>query len=262
MMLTYRRTALGFVLTAAAALITAANIAPRGRGVDNTNRRATSVPAKFASLNQRAEAAAGNSPEAVRAFTDGIFESSLMGGDVAESLKDRIYRNEFAFRHGQQPGIQEQALVKLANDQIHQHDGASFMYVTVGQLHMSRENMRALVPGLAGASAKGGVSSGRVAGEMSPAEALLMASHLALQKLTNPTYQIRPQEWERQERQRRIWARDHPLGQGKPAAPSVSIGTPVVNLDLITATRLGLASEFNETTATAHRLLDELGVQR
>jgi hypothetical protein len=262
-MVKYGRTLVGFVVIAAATLVTSANIASRSQG-DAASHSQAAAHMPMASVDEKALAATGDDPAAVRAFTDEIFETSLLAG-AAESLKERVARSEIAFRQGGHAGVSEEALVKVANEHVKAANGAEHMYVSAKQLHMQRQLERLRIHHFADGPASKGKSANKLTEDMSPAEALLVSTHLALQKFTNPEYQVPPEQWERATRARWNWARKHPMGganaQGAPQ-PRLTFGVSAASSEMVRATQQALADEASAATAKAHAVLDTLGLPR
>jgi hypothetical protein len=207
------------------------------------------VPAGDRALQRAARAASTNEPEAVRRFTEELVRSSPLTSTAAPSLRDRVYNTELAFRRGAHRGISEGDLIAAANAEVQTLGLPSYARVTRGQLKLVREDLQYTTRGFGGRRPDDDV--------MSPAEALYVASDLAVQKLANPEYQIEPEEWERTSRARRglLVADIHKSRSMKPPKVSVTLNPPRhVHLDL--------ADESSVSVAKAHAMLDRLGFAR
>jgi hypothetical protein len=209
----------------------------------------------YAQVELKARAAYGNEPQAVRAFTDKIFEHSTLA-DAARSIKDRVYRNELAFRNGQRGWASADNLVDAVNENVRRFNLPGHTRLTKRQLHMVREDLRFYVRHFA----FGDPLRGNVPEDLSPAETVFVGLDLALQKQLNPEYQVEPEEWERRAAERRSRAKSaRPLDTGQ---QPVKVSVKLVR---ITKPMLSLPDFSDESSIAVyemHLFLDRLGFER
>src|SRR5437867_566159 len=141
-------------------------------------------------VEETAKAATDDDPRSVRRFVDEIFNRSMFAKAPA-SVRDRVFRSELAFRNGRHVAIAEDTLRETINEFARRADAPGHVKTSEGQLHIFREGMRRWIPHFAGPKP----TPHGLGIEMSPAEAVFIAMHLAQQKLTNPEYQVDADEW-------------------------------------------------------------------
>src|SRR5713101_1513329 len=115
-------------------------------------------------VEDKARAAVTGQPIAVRAYTDEIFARSLLA-PAASSLKERVFKNELAFRTGGHVGILEQDIVTTVNNHVEQLKAPLFLRLSIGQLQIARQNLLKHVP------ANSDPAKGSPTQVLSPAEA-------------------------------------------------------------------------------------------
>ncbi len=218
-------------------------------------------------IEDAAKVARADDPQSVRAFTDEIFSRSFCA-QMAPSVKERIFRNELRYRHGEQPPVSQRDLVGALNEQVTAMAGAAasgqtaHLRTTDGQMQLFRSGLRRYVPHLL--PTEGRPLSTNVSTDMSPAEVIFIATQLFQQKLHNPDYRVAPEEWERAARARVAHLQSKP-GDLKPQSPR--LGEPVVaspdeaalNLNEVGA---ALSDESSAAVDRIHAFLDRIGFQR
>jgi len=211
-----------------------------------------------ARLQLKAKAAKDATPSSVRSFTDEVFQSTV--GDIALSLRDRLFKAELAFKKGTQLSIQEDQYIETINQAVDLYRGPEFLKTNKGQLQRLRVATRKAVPDLVSVPGRDGMPE-VVGSEMSPAEAVLMTLKLGLLKLAHPDYQIAPAASE--ERLSRSEAEFRNAAAGE-RGKAVLHG--VVHYGEEASFRLGirrsLRDESSEAVLIGHLFLDQLGILR
>jgi len=142
----------------------------------------------------------GNS---VRALIDEIFEFphtfSLKLPVMHEIVEERLVQAEINYRLGRNPGIEEKTIAQIGNTLADKLKLPEYAYVTVHQVEVLRLGMQMSMPSFMGEVAPEVELAGAHAdpSELSPAQATQILLVLFDQKLTNPDYQVTPEEWEK-----------------------------------------------------------------
>jgi hypothetical protein len=202
-------------------------------------------------VEARARAAHDNSPESVRALTDEVFARTILAG-ASETLRDRVSRNELAFRNGARDGIAENDIVAVFNRHAASPDVPGYLRVSRGQLHAHRQDLRRFVRSYS----RSDPDQLEPPASLSPIEAVFVAADLVLQKIYNPSFQMPADAWEMQ----RERARRQP---GPPTAIKPHIEMRTVALGgLAIAIGRGLPDESGPVVDRIHAFLDDAGFAR
>lgn len=210
---------------------------------------------EFGIVEARAKAATKSDPTTVRALIDSMFDHSVLAG-MPLSVRDRITRAELAFRKGSRGPVREQDMVGAVNSFAARLGAPPYARTSLDQLRGFRQVVRAAAPHL-------GSDEGQprqIASEMSPAEAVFVMSMLARQKLWNPEYQVSPEQWFREYRERgerlRAGANVAETRRGIPAKASADVAAVLKHLEH------GLPDEGSAATLAVQQFLDAIGVDR
>jgi hypothetical protein len=230
-----------------------------GRAQEPSRRHRTAL--NF--LEEKARAARSDNPQAVRAYIDEIFDRSLFSG-AAESIRDRVYRNELAYRKGTLGAIAETTFVGGLNDQVRTMNSPTFspqayMRTTEGQVRLFRESLRFFVPNLGMMHGEAPVTT-HATPQMSPAEVALISVQLTQQKLLTPEYQVEPEEWERNALARRAQADQHSQKSTAPTLVATTASEFLVSGHA--SLNQSLKDESGTLVAKVHDFMDKLGFQR
>jgi len=202
----------------------------------------------FTSLNTAATDAQTNAANDVRGLVETVFDRFHPHIPSGHSIRERVLRNEIAFRGRAYPSIVESAVADAANAAVDVHGLTEWMKTSVVQLHLFRTALRPYVPALIGAAPNDTLSE-----EMSPAEAAFVILYLYQGKLREPEYQVTPDVWVQ------WWTK---------RAEEQSIGRSHVRLiahDRSERAMASLEAQFSREEAvlsrSVHRFLDDAGFQ-
>lgn len=157
----------------------------------------TNAPHPLAAINEKAKAArTGNQTDAEDLVGEIIrvasFENELRGF-TADSIKERVGRAESRYRLGQLAGIPESKIVRTINGLAKKFDLPAYARTNSYEVRKLRLELLPNFPQLINQKSQGSqpvaVGSG-LDPQMSPAEAFLVLSLMAQQKLFNPEYQL------------------------------------------------------------------------
>jgi hypothetical protein len=204
-------------------------------------------------VQEKARAARGDDPTAVRAMTDEIFNQSLLPS-AADSLRGRVFRAEVAFRQGSLKAIREETFVKVVNEQLAVLGSPAIAMTNASQIRTLRASRRRIVPDLSEPTT---FHDRDAESAMSPAEAVYISLNLAMNKALNPRFRVTPEDWEKNEL-------TLPTAQNSPGKKP-ALGGLHVSSDLMvvqSTIQHDLGDESSIAVAAAHRFLDELGFPR
>lgn len=230
----------------------------------------------LARINRKAHAAKGGDEQAVRDLADDAVESftpSEVPAFTKETTKDRLARAEISYRQKKQKGISEQDVVKTVNQLADDLGAPEYGKTSSGQVRALRVSMMSGMPNLI-SPGKPKIKAGRASlSDMSPVEAVSLTLLMVDQKLHNEAYQVTPQEFADNLRQkhREQWEahRDGKSNNGQ--------GHTATGPRLITGTTSDSKSKRNEMsdaiarssktmkaeklTGLADKTLDKLGIE-
>lgn len=157
-------------------------------------------------LQKEAERKVSADEDSIKELFDSIFEMVLVWNwrlplEIETSLKNRLVRSELKFRDGKHKKIRESDLAKAFNNLAERLGLPEHSKTFVAQIRMLRVMIMPDVPTLIGkVNRNPNHATDRKVGammttEMSPAEAILIATVLMQQKLFSDLYQTTPQEW-------------------------------------------------------------------
>ena len=160
------------------------------------------------SVDKKAIAAKSNDPQSVAALVDEVFNVHWAFGQIpapiAATVKDRIERGEIAYRDGKRSGIEDQGIADTWNDVVDQLGGPRFLKTSVSQLRVLRMRMALVQPTFMGPGvARPDTAIGEPIGSaLSAAQATNLILTLIDQKVSNPDFQVTPEEWDATSRQK------------------------------------------------------------
>jgi hypothetical protein len=144
-------------------------------------------------------------------------------------------------------------LVEAANELVEPYGAPDFARTTVAQVHGFREMVRQLVPYL---GAENGEQR-QLGSAMSPAEAVYVVTMLATQKMHNPDFQVKPEDWVAAYRAKNA------RGVERPArSEAIASRIPPEIARLNWALEHDLQDDSTDVSQAAHAFLDRLGIQR
>lgn len=212
-------------------------------------------------LKEKAKQAKDGTPASLRAFTDEVFTMTVPG-DVAPSLKERLFKCEDAFRRGKHGAIHEDDFVRTVNDSVAMFAGPNYAKTSKGQIRKLRKLTKQRVPDLGVPSAASDAATeDEPSDDMSPVEAAHTAINLGMLKLLVPDYQVPPEQWERE-----VKAREEKVKREKVKVKSGAYLTAHKqhgeSAAIRHAIRRDAGNESSELVRGAHTFLDMLGFQR
>lgn len=187
------------------------------KGTSQTDALEDGRPADpFIRVNQRARAAKGGDPQAVRALGREIVES-LAPQDIPENVKeaitDRIARTELNYRSGGRKGVTEYDVVNSVNSMMTELGAPDYAQTRRDQVRILRMSLMSGMPDLidqeevvAGKVRARREVGSKISTEMSPLEATAVTLNLLHQKLMNEEFQVTPREFANNFYQRRVEA--------------------------------------------------------
>lgn len=155
------------------------------------------TPHPLAAINQKAKAArSGNLTDAEDLVGEIIHVAAIeneLRGFTASSIKERVGRAESRYRLGQSAGIPESKVVRTINGLAKKFDLPQYARTNSYEVRKLRLELLPNLPQLTNQTSQGiqplTVGS-KFDSEMSPAEAFMILSMMAQQKLLNPEYQL------------------------------------------------------------------------
>jgi len=170
----------------------------------------------FVRVNQRAHAARGGDPQAVRDLGREIVESLAPQGipaTVQEAIADRVTRTELSYRSGGRKGVSEYDVVNAVNSLVTELGAPEFAKTRRDQVRILRIGLMSELPALidreevvAGRARARREVGDKINTEMSPLEATAVTLTLLQQKLTNDEFQVKPHEFANNFYQKRVEA--------------------------------------------------------
>ncbi len=210
----------------------------------------------FDVVEAKSKAAKSSNEGSVRALIDSLFDYTLLH-NLSEATRDRIFRADLGFHRGYHQPIREQTLVAAANYFAVRFGAPDYALTTVEQVRAFREITRRMVPHL---GSENGIPRA-VDLDLSPAEAVYIASSLARQKLFNPDYQIDASEWVQKHRDERARAA---RGDASPPieARLRAAKAPKQIGELLWALEHDLSNSSSDISKGLEAFLDRIGLQR
>jgi hypothetical protein len=197
-------------------------------------------------INAAAAGAETNLAASVRDLTDTVFDRFQPHIPLGHSIRERVARNELAFRLGSHSPILETAVAAAVNRATDAHALSAWMRTSVAQLHLFRTGLRRHVPELIGAASK----NTPLSEEMSPAEAAFVILYLYQGKLRNPEYQVAPENWVKHvENQSADRSRERLIGGNRSELPISSLEGEI-------------SRERSLLSRAIHTFFDDAGFQR
>jgi hypothetical protein len=118
---------------------------------------------------------------------------------MREIVEQRLVQAEINYKFGRNTGIPEKSVVQIANTLADKFDLPDYSHVTVHQIEVLRLGMELSMPAFMGPASSqiepGGVYPADA--NLSPAQAAHILLVLIDQKMSNPDYQLAPEEWEK-----------------------------------------------------------------
>jgi hypothetical protein len=170
--------------------------APGGGQLMATARTTTQTIEKKAALVNPDE------PDSVRGLVDEVFNLPRsfprLPAPIESMVKDRLVQAEILFRQGEKPGIEEQDIVNTLNSLVDQFGGPPYLKTTLSQLRVLRMRLAVgepifMGPGVASPDARIGEP---ISSAMGPMQAVNLVETLIQEKITEPNFQVTPEEWE------------------------------------------------------------------
>jgi hypothetical protein len=201
-------------------------------------------------IEVRAQEAASGDATLVRTLVDDALNSSIFAGS-ADSIRERVFRAEMAFRLGKRQAISEAALAGAINSVASIAFAPEAFKTSDEQVHALRIWLNASIPHFIGTS-----------DAMSPAEAIFLTGFLTQQKLYNPGLRLDPQE-------AAAWRASRPTEQTfvdtyrtSHSAVLIARAMPREMVDVESALREQLPHEWSLVTICVHLFLDRAGLPR
>lgn len=154
------------------------------------------------SIEQKAALVSLDDPDSVQALADEIFNLPRsfprLAAPVESAVKERLVQAEIRYRKGEKPGIEEQDIVNTLNSVVDQLGGPSYLKTTLSQLRALRMRLAFGQPvfmgaGIALPDANIDESTSSAIG---PMQAANLIEWLIQEKITEPNFQVTPDEWE------------------------------------------------------------------
>jgi hypothetical protein len=212
----------------------------------------------YVAIEEKAKMARDNVPSHIEDLVDEVFGRSVLS-KAAPSIKERVYRNELAFRNNQRSAIAEQRLVRVANERVRRTALPEHMRWGKRQLRMNREETRFFVRHFAGSDP----TKGTVSDDMSPLEAVFIAIDLTTQKLFNPEFRVPPEQWEKAAAARRAKASARAKEQSPVHGPQEPFTARPMLMPSLPAMQIpDVSDESSAAVLEIHSVLDSLGFER
>ena len=138
----------------------------------------------------------------IRSLADAAFDFphsySRLPADMETVAKNRLVQAETAHRQGRGPGVQEDDIVRTVNLLVARFGAPNYAATNQRQVRHLRMRIALAEPNFMGVgmSRPGSKVGDSVNTTMSPLQAAHLMAVLIDQKLTNPDYQIPPDEWD------------------------------------------------------------------
>jgi hypothetical protein len=144
-------------------------------------------------VNSLAPAVKQGSEGAIRETADLLLQSGGVEPSIAAAFgfRERIVQAEIHFRQHRHRGTTEAVLAAALNDLADRLELPLYARTSPAEVRRLRIRLLPLFPKLMVSEADGKALDE----EMSPLEALFIASAMALQKFSNPDFQLSPSEW-------------------------------------------------------------------
>lgn len=117
---------------------------------------------------------------------------------MREIVEQRLVQAEINYKFGRNPGIPEKSVVQIANTLADKFELPDYARVTVHQVEVLRFGMELSMPAFMVPASSQNEQAGVYPGDssLSPAQAAHILLVLIDQKMSNPDYQLTPDEWE------------------------------------------------------------------
>ncbi len=141
-------------------------------------------------------------PDSVRALVNEVFNLPRsfprLPAPVESAVKERLVQAEIRYRHGEKPGIQEQDIVDTVNSLVDGLGGPPYLKTTLSQVRVLRMRLALGQPIFMGTGvARPDVRVGEsISSAMGPMQAVNLSEWLIQEKITEPNFQVTPEEWE------------------------------------------------------------------
>ena len=159
---------------------------------------------KLALSDSKGRSARSGDPAAVTSLSDEVLNYFGTPETVRtlSPFKDRMIRAETDYRNKRFKGISEERVAHLLNKLAKDLDAPDYAYVNSRQIRFLRGRFLTALPSLITTTieSKKGIS---INPEMSPLEAVAMIHLIITQKLSNPSFQVSPEEWMRTQHEER-----------------------------------------------------------
>ena len=235
------------------------------------------------SVEEKAYLLNDNNQDTYRVLADEIFEAAHGFGALAVTqgigptkipitidnvIKDRLVYAEMQYRRGLAHGVKEQSIVEFTNMLAAKLKLPSYAQTSPAQVRHIRIWLMRVNPKFMGDGAfRTGMEPGQ---EIYPELSPLQATHLLLEvlghKLSDPFFQLTPDEWDR-DKQRREAERNEQLAKGVISGSNVVQATAIMQNPKESEMRLAVAQSTNSLTPVeAFSLIDDgfkiLGITR
>jgi hypothetical protein len=167
------------------------------------------VSDKLSLLDGKARSAKSGNQDDVLSLTDEVlnFFGTPETVQTLWPFRERLVRAEADYRKKHVGGMKEEKLAHAVNRFAHDLGAPDYAYVNDRQIRYLRAHFEVALPHFIGATRD---SKDRVVmnPEMSPLEAVALTHLLITQKLSNPSFQVSPQEWMETQHQERLTRRN------------------------------------------------------
>jgi len=194
-------------------------------GQDNPTLPGSTHYVVHGEVEEKARLLQDNNQDTYRALADEIFKAAhgfealtvikgigptKIPASLDTVIKDRLVYAEMQYREGTGKGVTEQSIVNLSNMLAHEMNLPNYTRTNQAQVHFMRMALIRYNPTFMGYRAvqpaiKVGESMNE---ELSP----LQATHLLLEvlghKLSDPTFQVAPEDWERYRERMEAWRQE------------------------------------------------------
>lgn len=160
-------------------------------------------PEPLTCLNDKAKAAKGPDPSAVRALTDEVFEALALPEVplfTQEAMKERVARAEMNYRKGADKGISEFKVAKTVNELAAKLEIPDYEKVSPAMVRIIRVGLMGQLPNFIAQDAPSDKKHTKKVGSsinpvLTPLEATAVTLYLLQQKLLNEGFQVTHKEF-------------------------------------------------------------------
>jgi hypothetical protein len=219
-------------------------------------------------LDKKAAAAQDGSESSNRDLAHELLKPVPLDQQVKTEIEDRLTKSEVTYKHGKHPAIKEADVVKALNKVMDQAQAPEYAKTNWKQVRYLRLDLMGMVPHFVGPQhVKQGDKS--IPNEMSPLEATYITLALLHRKISSEDYQLDEKEWDEAQYQKNLakW-KAHQQGTSEPPRdlhhPELKANQASDRTTEMRVIARQFAAEMSpdDQRKFAHRILDDLGVQR